>query len=101
MNSIEISIENINNITNIKIDIINKKININNQEKEISEEKIESLLRIIRTWENNYQSNNLIDAESFEIKINTINETEIIKGKGSYPNDYQLLKEWIGEFDVR
>lgn len=100
MNSIEINIENINNIINIKIDTINKKININNSEKDITKEKIEALLRIIRTWENVYQNSNLIDAESFEIKINTINETEIIKGKGNYPNDYQLLKEWIGEFYV-
>jgi len=100
MNSIEINIENINNIINIKIDTINKKININNLEKDITEEKIDALLRIIRTWDNVYQNSNLIDAESFEIKINTINETEIIKGKGNYPNDYKLLKEWIGEFYV-
>lgn len=100
MNSIEINIENIGNIINIKIDIIKKKIIINNIEKDITEDKIDGLLRIIRTWDNNYQNNNLIDGESFEIRINTTNETEIIKGNGSYPDDYQLLKEWIGEFDV-
>ena len=42
---------------------------------------------------------NIIDAESFFIKINTTDGTEIIKGSGEYPKDYILLKEWISGFN--
>ena len=82
---------------NILIDVINKIIILNNKQKEITDEKINELLRIIRTWENSYQSNNIIDGEEFLIKINTDNKTEIIKGKGKYPENYNLLKSWIGD----
>lgn len=101
MKSIEIYIYNLSNKINIYIDTINKKIIINNQQKDISEEKIDDLIRIIRTWESNYQNLNNIDSESFEIRINLTNEIEIIKGNGNYPENYMLLKEWIGEFNVQ
>lgn len=101
MNSIEIYITSIGNEINLLVDTINKKININNLEKDITEEQIEKLIRIIRTWEPIYQNEHLIDAESFEIRINTTEKIETIKGKGNYPENYLSLKEWIGEFNVR
>lgn len=99
MNRIEIFINNTGNNRNILIDTINHKIKINNQEKEITEEKIYELLRIIRTWKPIYQKpKNLLEAESFLIKINTNESTDTIKGTGAYPENYAEFKHWIGEF---
>lgn len=99
MNSIEIVIDNKTLKTEIYIDNVKQTIIINNKEKEISKEKIEDLIRIIRTWKNNYHNQNVVDAESFFIKINLNSETEIIKGNGSYPENYILFKEWISDFN--
>lgn len=101
MNSIEIYINSIANNLNIYIDIKNKKIKINGKEKEITEEKIDNLIRIIRTWNNIYKDNNhQLDSETFLIKISTNEETETIKGEGGYPENYSMLKEWLGEYYV-
>jgi hypothetical protein len=94
MNSIEIYINNIGNDTNIYIYVKEHKMIINNQEKTITEEKIDELLRIIRTWDNVYENtNSKIDGENFIININTIDGTSIIKGNNNYPENYYLLKE--------
>ena len=98
MNIIEITINNLNEEKNIMIDIINNKIKTNNQIYNITKEKIEDLLRIIRTWHPVYKNKNYLDAESFLIKINDDIGTKIIKGQGEYPDNYQLFKEWISEF---
>ena len=100
MNSIEISINNIGREINIFINTKEHKAIINNQEKHINEEKIDELLRIIRTWDNIYENkSNTTDTESFLININTNEETYTIKGHGNYPKDYILFKEWIGELN--
>lgn len=41
----------------------------------------------------------MIDAEKFNIRINTNEGTEKISGYGYYPADYQLLKEWISDLN--
>ena len=100
MNNIEISISNIGNNINIFIDIPNNKIIINNQKKEITKEKIYDLLRIIRDWNNLYpKNNNELDSEKFIITITTTNNIDIIKGEGTYPENYIEFKNWIGEIN--
>ena len=98
MNSINILIENITITTDIYIDVLNQTITLNNEEKIITQTQIDDLIRIIRTWKNEYTNPTIIDSESFLIKINTDEDTEIIKGRGSYPDNYNLLKEWIRGF---
>ena len=99
MNSIEIYINNIGNNLIIYIDIEKNKIKINDREKEITEEKLDNLIRIIRTWNNVYENNNSkIDNETFQININTNEGTDRIKGTGGYPENYSEFKDWIGEF---
>lgn len=99
MNSIQIIIDNkISNI-DIYIDVVKEAIIVNNKEKKITEEKIDDLIRIIRTWDNVYNNPNVIDSETFFIKIDTNDGTEIIKGNGEYPDNYILLKEWISDLD--
>ena len=97
MNSIHILIENITNKIEIYIDVLKETIIINNKEKDITKEKIADLVRIIRTWNSEYTNPKIIDSESFLIKINTPEGTEIIKGSGDYPNNYLSLKEWISD----
>lgn len=99
MNNIEITINSIGNNINLYIDVVNYKIKMNDREKEISKEKLNELIRIIRTWSPIYQNKtNKLDIETFIIKINTNEGTDIIKGMGSFPNNYLELKNWIGEF---
>ena len=99
MNSIEIIIDSKTENIDIYIDVVKETIIINNKEQKITEEKIDDLIRIIRTWDNVYNNSNVIDSESFFIKINTNDGTEIIKGNGEYPDNYILLKEWISDLD--
>lgn len=99
MNSIEIIIDSKTENIDIYIDVVKETIIINNKEQKITEEKIDDLIRIIRTWDNVYNNSNVIDSETFFIKIDTNNGTEIIKGNGEYPNNYILLKEWISDLD--
>lgn len=98
MNSIEIYIENLKNTLSINIDLDNNIIFVNGIKKSITNEKIESLFRIIREWENNYNNNNTIDGENFSIKIITNNNVNVITGNGDYPKNYIEFKNWIGEF---
>jgi len=99
MNSIQIIIDSKTENIDIYIDVVKETIIINNKEQKITEEKIDDLIRIIRTWDNVYNNSNVIDSESFFIKINTNDGTEIIKGNGEYPDNYILLKEWISGFN--
>lgn len=97
MNSIQIDIKSYGNNINIYIDIKNNIIRINNLEKDITNEKIDDLLRIIRRWKKEYHNSKIIDAESFYIKIDTDEGIDIINGKGEYPENYILLKDWISD----
>lgn len=99
MNNIEIIIDNKTANVDIYIDVVKQIIIVNNKEQKITEEQIDDLVRIIRTWDNVYNNPNVIDAESFFIKIDTNSGTEIIKGNGEYPDNYILLKEWISGFN--
>lgn len=97
MNYIEILITNHEQSTNIFIDTKNNKITINTKEKDISQENIYNLLRIIRNWQKTYFNSKIIDGESFVIKISTDDGIDIIEGRGDYPSNYSSLKDWIGE----
>lgn len=99
MESIEININNITKDINIYIDVKHNQIIINNQRKEITNEQIDELIRIIRTWDSNYpKTNNTIDSEKFLIKINTNEGTYTTKGEGTYPKNYITFKDWIDKF---
>lgn len=93
MNSIEINITNLNSEQNIYIDITKMQININGKIKTITEEQINSLLRIIRTWSN---SNNakILDDQKFSI---IIDNKEVITGSTMLQDNYIELESWINE----
>lgn len=93
MNSIEINITNLNSEQNINIDITKMQININGKVKTITEEQINSLLRIIRTWSNN-NSTKILDDQKFSI---IIDNKEVITGSTMLQDNYIELESWINE----
>ena len=93
MNSIEINITNLNSEQNIYIDITKMQININGKIKTITEEQINSLLRIIRTWSNS-NSAKIQDDQKFSI---IIDNKEVITGSTMLQDNYIELESWINE----
>lgn len=93
MNSIEINITNLNNEQNIYIDITKKQININGNIKKITEEQINNLLRIIRTWSNS-NSSKILDDQKFNI---IIDNKKVIAGSTILQDNYIELESWINE----
>ena len=93
MNSIEINITNLNSEQNINIDITKMQININGKNKTITEEQINSLLRIIRTWSNS-NSTKILDDQKFSIIIDS---KEVITGSTMLQDNYIELESWINE----
>lgn len=97
MKSIEIEIINMGSILEMVIDVSNGSIKVNDEFKKIDVSLIEELIRIIRTWDNEYNNDSLIDSESFMIKISDNNKVDIIKGKGKYPKNYNTFKRLLGD----
>ena len=93
MNSIEINITNLNSEQNIYIDITKMQININGKIKTITEDQINSLLRIIRAWSNN-NSTKILDDQKFSI---IIDNKEVITGSTMLQDNYIELESWINE----
>lgn len=94
---IEINIINIGNNKSIIVDIKNNLVLINEHKKNITNEKIEDLFRIIRKWDKEYPHSNIIDEEKFIIKIINKDNVDIIKSNGAHPNNYYEFKRWIGD----
>lgn len=93
MNSIEINITNLNSEQNIYIDITKMQININGKIKTMTEDQINSLLRIIRTW-SNINSTKILDDQKFSI---IIDNKEVITGSTILQDNYIELESWINE----
>ena len=93
MKSIEIDITSLNNEQNIFIDITNMQININGSIKKTTEEQINNLLRIIRTWSNCNDSKTM-DNQKFNI---IIDDKEVITGSTTLQDNYIELESWINE----
>ena len=94
---IEIIIFNTYNITKINIDTKKLKITINDESRNITTDKINELLEIMKFWDSNYQGF-VLDAEKFTIKLISNNKKIITyQGNGSYPYNYNDFKRWIGD----
>ena len=93
MNSIEINITNLNSEQNIYIDITKIQININGKIKTMTEDQINSLLRILRTWSNSNITKKL-DDQKFSIIIDS---KEVITGSTMLQDNYIELESWINE----
>ena len=96
IDKILIKINNIGNTFNMIILPEYNKCFVNNVEKRINEDKINELLNIIINWKNNYGLKG-IDMEEFNIEIISNDGTNKYSGKGIYPNNYHIFKEWVSE----
>ena len=97
MNIIQIDIQNYGNNIYIYIDVKKNTITINSIKKEITNKQISDLIRIIRNWKKEYYDPETIDGECFNITIKTDDGDFVIKGRGQYPINYTIFKEWIRE----
>lgn len=100
INYIEISISNITNQIDIAIDVKHNIYFTKNGKYSITNEKIEELLSIIRTWNNEYDASNMIDSEKFLICIKSREKEEIIKSHGNLPINYDQFKNWVGDLNA-
>jgi len=99
MNNI-VSIEiNIKGLTQENIIIRDGKCIKNGIEFNITTEKILELIRLIRTWKEEYGCDNKLDSEEFKV---TLIEKEVytFHGKGVFPENYSNFKEWLGGLDA-
>ena len=95
---IEITFSNTTTIKEeIKIDCKNEICLINDKEKRITKDTINSLLKMIINWKNEYGNSNNIDAEEFFVKIYENGKINTFHGKGTYPNDYIFFKQLLGD----
>lgn len=92
--SIEIMIKNMHE--NIKL-VINPNTLTFNNDKKISKELINELIRTICLWKNEYGFSSKIDVEEFKVIIKTTNKIDTFHGKGIYPSNYKYFKKIIGE----
>ena len=92
-----ITITNAGISNNIILFLNDKKAVVDNNTITIDDEKVENLIRIIRTWKNTSLNSNIIDDENYIIKIISNNGEEIIKGKANSTKDYEMFKNWLGD----
>lgn len=93
---IEISIDNIGGVLEIFIDPKKNLLFLNGTSKSIGDDSIETLIRIIKNWNNYYGHSNSLDDEKFLINITIGGNIETIKSDGIKPDNYNEFKEWIG-----
>lgn len=93
-----INIMNLDNSINIKVGIKEKKIIYNNKIMNINDEKINELIRIIRSWHN--YSKNMKSIEFEECSINIYSNGKVLNSftyNGLFPQNYNIFKNLVGE----
>ena len=75
---------------NYLISYTNKACYIDDKKYDLTDEYLDNLKNTILYWKKEYGTKNIIDIEEF---------TETYHGKGIYPNNYELLKEMLGDFN--
>lgn len=74
-----------------------KKAFVNDNIIDIADDYVERLLEIIKYWKNEYGNDNKIDSIEFTITLYEDNIEEKYHGKGIFPDNYNELKELLGE----
>lgn len=96
LKKIFISILGLENI-NISIDIENESILSNNNLVKYDKSLVESIINMVVLWKYDYGEDASIDSEKFMVELITDKERIVYKGKGIFPDNYQLFKEILGE----
>ena len=63
----------------------------------VTDDFLKEITRTIRLWKNEYGTSNIIDDEEFKVIVKTKEKEETFHGKGIFPNNYEHLKEVLGD----
>jgi hypothetical protein len=74
---------------------------INDRKYQITNKEIDEIKSILTLWKNEYGNSNKIDIEEFNIKVSTFNDCTSFHGKGFYPDNYNKIKEILGDISGR
>ena len=80
------------------ISYLDKTCYTNTKKYTVSDNFLNEIKNTIVYWKKEYGKSNVIDAEEFTIKIYS-DTTDIYHGKGIYPDNYNYLKELLGDYD--
>ena len=84
-------------INDIELSIYPKtnKLIRHNEEVNITDEKIDDLIRIIRGWKSNYYSDKGFDGNMFTIEILSNGKLDTIKGIRKLPDNFDEFKKFV------
>ena len=69
----------------------------NNKKHTVSDEYLQEIVRTIRLWKNEYGTSKTMDSEEFKVIVKTKEKEETFHGKGIFPDNYEHLKELLGD----
>lgn len=68
-----------------------------NKKYTVTDQFLKEIIRTIRLWKNEYGTSKTIDSEEFTIVVKTKEKEEKFHGKGIFPDNYEHLKELLGD----
>ena len=71
------------------------KLSIGEKEYKIEPDVTRELIRIIRTWDNEYIDNTYFDGNRYEIRIYQDNNVDVLKGTRNGPRNYKEFSKLI------
>lgn len=81
----------------LMISVNNKKIICGNKIKEIDEEKIDELIRILRSWKKEINNTNVVDGDEYVVRIISGDLVDEYNDKLKYPDNYHEFKKWLDD----
>ena len=68
-----------------------------NKIKEIDEEKIDELIRILRSWKKEINNTNVVDGDEYVVRIISGDLVDEYNDKLKYPDNYHEFKKWLDD----
>ena len=65
--------------------------------KEIDEEKIDELIRILRSWKKEINNTNVVDGDEYVVRIFSGDLVDEYNDKLKYPDNYHEFKKWLDD----
>ena len=81
----------------LMISVNNKKMICGNKINEIDEEKIDELIRILRSWKKEINNTNVVDGDEYVVRIISGDLVDEYNDKLKYPDNYHEFKKWLDD----
>lgn len=78
-----------------------KQVLINNAYYPITEEKIQELISIISTWDNEYGASRQIDGNYFEVNVHYDGKIDTMRGIRGMPKNYEKFANYVRSIYAR